>query len=155
MAPDQGAMFLKINGGDSITVENNTIQHSGNIITSYGDQTTRFVFRNNIVQHNSYGIYCERASQLFSCFPAAVVTGNIIVDNANLAGQGYPIGQNYPRGNFFPPGYERLGFVDYKGGNWKLANNSPLKRRASDGGDPGVRFEELERAQANKPPCAE
>ncbi len=155
MGPDEGAMFLKIAGGDAIAFENNTIQHTGNIITSYGEQTRRFIFRNNIVQYNSYGIFCERGPELLSCFPGGSITGNVIADNANHAGQGYRIGQNYPRGNFFPPSFDRLGFVDYRGGNWKLSPDSPLKRRATEGSVPGVRFEVLEQAQANPPACAE
>ena len=155
MGPDHSAMFIKISGGDGITFENNTIQHTGNIITSYSEPTRRFVFRNNIIQYNEYGIYCERGPEMLSCFPGAVFTGNVIVDNRNLAAQGFLIGQNYPRGNFFPPSFDRLGFVDYRGGDWKLKANSPLKRKATDGGDLGVRFDELETAQSNKPICSE
>lgn len=154
LGPDHSAMFLKISGGDGVTFENNTIQHTGNMITSYGDQTRRFVFRNNIIQYNLYGIFCERGT-LMGCFPGGVLVGNIIVDNANVSGQGVALEQNYPRGNFFPPSFDKLGFVDYRGGNWKLTPNSPLLRRATDGGASGVRFDELERAQSSRLGCSD
>jgi hypothetical protein len=154
IGPDHTAMFLKINGAESVIIENNTIQHTGNMITSYGTPTRKFVFRNNIIQYNSYGIFCE-LGQLIACFPNGVLTGNIIADNTDLRGQGVSIGQNYPKGNSFPSGFERLGFVDYTRGDWRLLPNSPIKRKATDGGDPGVRFDQLERAQNNKSSCGE
>ncbi len=155
IGPDQAALFLKINGGESITLENNTIEHPGNMITSYGDQTRRFIFRNNIIKHNSYGIFCEGGPKPFSCFPGSVFVGNVIVDNENLGAKGYSISQNYPTQNFFPLGFDRVGFVDYSTGNWRLGPKSPFKGKGSNGSDPGVNFVDLEKAHAGKWSCGD
>jgi hypothetical protein len=39
----------------------------------------------------------------------------------------------YPAGNFFPADVTALRFVNYAGGNYALAANSPYKHAATDG----------------------
>lgn len=155
IGPDHGAQFLKINGGVAVSIENNTVDHTGNMITSYGDVTQKFIFRNNIIRHNSYGIFCERGPRPLSCFPGSVFVGNVIVDNEKLAGSGSAISKNYPPTNHFPPGFDRVGFINYAEGDWRLAPNSPVRGKGSGGSDPGVNFAELEKAHKGKWLCNE
>jgi len=138
---DYSAVFIAGCCADTITVENNTVQQTGNIMTCYGPPTSNFVFRNNIVQYNSYGLYCP-ANAL-----AANSLGNIIADNSgSVAANGYP--PTIPRGNILVNSYDQIGFVDFKQGDWRLTAQSKVKRKATNGGDPGVDFQALGAAVA-------
>ena len=133
---DYSAVFIAGCCGDSMRVENNTVQQTGNIMTCYGPPTTNFVFRNNIVQYNSYGLYCPPNAL------SGESLGNIIADNSgSISANGYPA--TIPRGNLVVSSYQQLGFVDMIQGDWRLSPQSKAKRRGTNGSDPGVDFERL------------
>ncbi len=136
---DYSGFFVQTSGADSLTVEHNTVEHTGNIIVTYGEPTTNFIFRNNIVQHNQYGVVCEGGVR--SCFKPGAFRGNIIADNNDSAASGYPLERNFPPGNYFPPSFKHVKFVNYTRGDWRLADDSPFKGKAADGKDPGVDFQ--------------
>lgn len=125
VSPGDIAYFLQINGGEGITVEHNTVQQAGNILSSE-KAATGFIFRNNIIQYNLYGMACFIQGPPCSdnmacrCVPDATIKGNVIADNANVSAN-YPIDKNFPAGNFFVPSYDKVGFVDYGQGNWRLS----------------------------------
>jgi hypothetical protein len=154
VSPGDIAYFLQMNGAESVTVSHNTVQQAGNIISSYGSPTKNFSFINNIVQYNSYGIACfiQGGSCLESafcrCLPNATVKGNVIADNAN-ASAGGPIQNNFPLGNLFVASYEKIGFINYAADNWQLTPTSSIRRRATDGKDPGVDFNLLNSSDVN------
>ncbi len=133
---DYSAVFIAGCCGDSVTVENNTVQQAGNIMTCYGPPTSNFIFRNNIVQYNSYGFYCP---------PQALAPGsrgNIIIDNTGaIANNGFPT--NIPNQNFVVSSYNQIGIVDVTRGDWRLGPQSKARRRGTDGLDPGVNFDAL------------
>jgi hypothetical protein len=152
--PDNIPYFLQTNGGQQITVEHNTVQQAGNIITAYGSPTRNFIFRDNIVQFNRYGIVCQiegsecgRENLFCNCFPAGVFKGNVMADNLGVAGSDR-VEEKYPAGNYFVSSYQKIGFTDFARGDWRLGANSRTRRRASDGRDPGVDVDALERAGA-------
>ena len=148
IVPDYAAVFLAGCCAHTLTVENNTVQQTGNIMTCYGVNNSNFVFRNNIVQFNSYGFAC----------PANMLSpdsrGNIIVDNkSQISANGYP--PNIPKGNFVVNSLDQIGFVDFANGDWRLGPQSKVKGKGSDGKNPGVDFEALGAAVAPsdvKPP---
>jgi hypothetical protein len=148
VSPGDVAYFLQINGGHAIIVEQNTIQQAGNIISSERP-AMGLVFRNNIVQYNQYGMACFiqgppcQTHMACRCFPDALIKGNVIADNAGV-GTSYPLDQNFPPGNVFVLSYDKVGFVDYGRGNWRLAASSKIRGRATDGRDPGVDFSTFE-----------
>jgi hypothetical protein len=147
--PSDLANFLIISGAESVTIEHNTVQQAGNVISAYGQPTKKFVFSDNILQHNRYGIACfingpacpEGAS--CNCFPDGLLRGNLIADNANVGAE-EQIEKKYPSGNLFVNSYESIGFMDYVHGNWQLATGSKYRGKATDGKDPGVDFGALE-----------
>lgn len=141
VGPDYSAVFLAGCCADTVTVENNTVQQTGNIMTCYGPSTSNFIFRNNIVQYNSYGLYC----------PVNVLSagsrGNVIADNSrSIAANGFP--DNLPKGNLVVNSYSDVGFVDSIRGDWRLTAQSKVRRRGSDGKDPGVDFDAMAAALA-------
>jgi len=136
IVPDYDAKFLFGCCADTLTVENNTVQQTGNIMTCYAIPNSNFVFRNNIIQFNSYG---------FNCPPNMLSPnsrGNVIADNAGtIAGNGYPA--NIPKGNLIVNSYDQVGFVDFANGDWRLAAQSMARKKGIDGKDPGVDFNAL------------
>jgi hypothetical protein len=138
------SIFVKLCCADSVIVEHNTVQQTGNIITSYNAPTTGFIFRNNIVQYNAYGFYCEGGAA--ACISERTFKGNVIADNADAAARDGAITRSMPLGNFFARTYDNLKFIDYAHGNWRLAPQSWYRGRATDGKDPGVDFDALDAA---------
>jgi hypothetical protein len=127
--------FLQIGDGPrGVIIEHNTILQSGSIVNAYGRPTEGFVFRDNIVRHNQYGIKGDdRASgldTLATYFPGAVVTHNVFAGGRE---------NSYPPGNWFLPLVSwTLQFRDYHGGDFALAAWSTYRGAASDGRDVGA-----------------
>jgi len=142
IGPDYQATFMAINSMDSVLVDHNTVQQRGTILSAIGNQSTGFTFQNNIVQHNSYGVFCERGDAISNCFPGGVLKRNLIVDNLKVGG----METRFPLGNYFLPSYNDVGFEDYARGDWRLSAKSKAKGKATDGKDLGVDFELLRKA---------
>jgi hypothetical protein len=70
--------------------------------------------------------------------------------NVLITGEKNPYRPNcdnsYPAGNVCPRSADEVGFVNAAAGNYRLAPNSPFKRKASDGTDPGANLDVLEAA---------
>jgi hypothetical protein len=136
VGPDYAAAFIAGCCGDTVTVENNTVQQTGHIMLCYGPPTSNFVFRNNIVQYNAYGLTCPSNAL------SQGSRGNIIADNQGaISANGFPV--TIPNGNFIVNSYNQVGFVDYAQGDWRLAAQSKVKGRGTDKKDPGVDFDAL------------
>lgn len=148
-SPGDTSYFLQVSGTDGLAVEHNTVENIGNIISGYGQQTVGFVFRDNIVQYNAYGIACfiENVTcpglAYCRCFPDVTMKGNVIADNANVSAQ-YPIDKAFPAGNFIIATYDGAGFVDSAHDKWQLKTSSAFHGKGSDGKDPGVDFAAFE-----------
>jgi hypothetical protein len=146
IVPDYSAVFMIGCCGNTVTVENNTVQQTGNIMTCYSANHANFVFRNNIVQFNEYGFAC----------PANLMTpdsrGNTLVDNrGQIAANGWP--HNVPKGNAVVSSIDEIGFVNYAQGDWRLTPQAQAKRKGVDGKAAGVDFDAL--AAAVSPSDAE
>jgi hypothetical protein len=135
--------FLKINGMADVVVNHNTIIHDGNIISVYGIVSTGFVFTNNIVKHNDYGIigqdHASGTDTLKTFFPAAVVRRNVIVGADMTA---------YPTDNFYPTTLAKVGFVDPQSDDYRLRPDSAYKGKATDRKDIGCDLDVLKKATA-------
>lgn len=100
-----GVFLVITNAADAVTVENNTVFHTGNIISSDYRPSTGFIYRNNISRHNNYGIfgsgYSVGNASIEHYFPSGIVMGNVI---AHEAGGEVPsnLASLYPAGNLFP-----------------------------------------------------
>ena len=139
-------VFLQIGGGAAnVTVDHNTIVHTGNIVTAYGTGAGRampgFRFTNNLAQHNAYGIFGNGVGvgmkAIDTYLPDSVIRSNVIA-----GGQA----SRYPAGNFFPSVQQFLAdFVDAAKGDYRLASRSAYKRAATDGADLGVLIDVLTR----------
>ena len=92
-----------------------------------------FVFTNNLATLTSYGFFgsgvSEGSKTLTTYFSNWTFSRNALV--------GRPAGY-YPTGNFFPVDVAAVRFVNYAGGNYALAANSPYKNAGTDGADLGA-----------------
>jgi hypothetical protein len=135
-----GAFVLIGEGPSDITIEHNTISQSGNIISAYGGTKAEprtisgFVFRNNLVRHNQFGVHgSDRAigeDTLRAFFPDCVFESNAIAGGDS---------RRYPRGNTFLGEEDFNGtFLDPAAGDYRLKPASRLRGAASDGRDMGA-----------------
>ena len=119
-----------------IVVDHNTIiqPNAFGIVVVGGPPTLGFVFTNNLVRHNEYGLKGDnRASGLDTIrayFPASNITANVIADGQE---------RFYPSGNLFPSSAEfQRQFVSYETGDYRLVPGSPWRNAGLDGGDLGA-----------------
>ncbi|HEV7891019.1 MAG TPA: hypothetical protein VGP08_10280 [Pyrinomonadaceae bacterium] len=141
---DGDGAFLKIGrSADQVTVDHNTVLHTGNITKAWGEPNAGFVFTNNLLSHNEYGVMGDGQSPglrtIETYFPGAVFRGNVFAGaEARL----------YPAGNYFPPKLLDARFKDEAVGDFRLLSSSPFRGRATDGKDVGCDFAALEAASS-------
>jgi hypothetical protein len=132
-----GRLLQLLNGVADLAFEHNTCLHTGNIVTAEGAVHTGFVFRDNIVLQNDYGVSgagkASGRSTLEAFFPGSRFVRNVIVGGDASV---------YPPGNFFPRSIEQVGFIDLERGDYRLAPSSRYARAATGGKEAGVDFSE-------------
>ena len=128
-------------GPQDLIVDHNTAFHTGSTISVDNYPSRGFVFNNNIVANNTWGVKGGGSStgtptlQMF--FPDYRFLRNAIVGGKPAL---------YPTDNFFPPTYDAVGFVDRAGGDYRLAPESPLAGMGQGGTDVGADIDALEAA---------
>ena len=115
--------FMKSTDWDGLTIENNTIIQTGNIANAYGRPIKNFVFRNNIVLENEYGIKGDNMGSgqqaIAAFFSGGSVTGNVIIGgNSTL----------YKQPNVFTASISQVGFLDPANHDYRLKPNSPYSK---------------------------
>jgi hypothetical protein len=131
-------VFAQIGGGPrDITIDHNTVLHSGNVITFYGAPTVGFVFTNNLMKHNAYGIFGSGQAYgngtLNYYAPGAVVRRNVLAGGS---------ASRYPADNFFPTVTTFMAnFQDPTNRDYRLIGTSPYLGAGTDGQDLGCRFQ--------------
>jgi hypothetical protein len=131
-------------GGDGVTFRHNTfIANLGSsMIENIGNTVRNFVFKDNIAANNEYGVHCQTGD--YSCFPNLFkgnLLGNVIVGPAKP--ERPTCGSPYPPGNYCVSTIDQVGFEDIAHSNYRLAQTSPYKGKASDGKDPGMDMDNL------------
>jgi hypothetical protein len=133
--------FLQIADTVGVTVDHNTVLHTGNVITAYGAPSQQFVFTNNVVGHNEYGVIGDGASigraTLDQYFPGHVFRKNVIAGGQN---------SRYPPENFFPAALEEARFVDRNRGTYIAGAAGSYKNAGTDGKTVGCDIDALKAA---------
>jgi len=108
---EDGIAFQILYGYQDVKIDHNTAIHTGTTIVAEGESFPRFMFSNNIVQHNLYGIfgsgYGVGNGAIEHYFPGSLIVKNVFKSNES----GYE--SLYPPDNYFPLTNESIGFVDY------------------------------------------
>ncbi|HZT58813.1 MAG TPA: DUF4214 domain-containing protein [Pyrinomonadaceae bacterium] len=127
--------FIKISNMPDVTVDHNTVLHTGNDVTVYGPPCTSFIFTNNVMRVNSYGIIGQNqapgAGTIAAYFPAGALHRNVIAGG----GAGYP--DYYPNDNFYPATLDQVAFNSPTTDDYSLSSSSPFKNQGTDGKDVG------------------
>jgi PKD repeat protein len=130
-----GAHLLSITQGPAnVTIDHNTVFHTSNIVVIDDGQSQGFVFTNNLLKHNTFGIFGSGVGfgnpALSAYFPGAIVRRNVLAGGkASL----------YPPDNFFPSVTTFYAqFVNYSAQNYALLAGSLYVGRATDGKNIGV-----------------
>ena len=138
----EGAL-VKLTGTPQVTFDHNTVLQSGNITTAYGNASEGFVFTNNIVNHNLYGLMGAGQGggnpTIAVFFPNSVIRRNVFIGGE---------AERYPVDNFFTPSLEGVKFADRARGDFRLAATSAYRGRATDGRDVGCDITALNAALA-------
>jgi hypothetical protein len=138
---DTSVLLAITDGASDVVIDHNTALQDENISFTDGRPNKGFVFRNNIVRHNEYGIAgggtSPGSAALARYFPGAVVVKNVFI-GAKAA--------DYPKDNFFPASVDAVGFVDTGRHRYALSAKSRYRGAATDGTDPGVDVEALRAA---------
>ncbi|NNE66291.1 MAG: hypothetical protein HKN33_06970 [Pyrinomonadaceae bacterium] len=118
--------FLKVSDWQGLVIENNTVIHNGNITTAYGEPVNGFIFRNNIVFNNDYGMIGDDASPgketLDRYFPRARVERNIFVGGSERL---------YGRSNFYVKSIDQIGFTDREA--YRLTAGNRFEKKGHEG----------------------
>jgi hypothetical protein len=137
-----GRLFQLLRGTEDVVINHNTAFQSENILLADGEPHRGFVFRNNIVPHNAYGVSGNDKGfglpALRYYFPGFVFEGNVIVGSRDVS--------LYPPKNFYPSSLGAVGFVDRVRGDYRLAGSSPYRKAGTDGKNVGVDFDALSEA---------
>jgi predicted outer membrane repeat protein len=144
--------FLQVaDGGSDIVVDHNTVLQSGNIITATYSSAlvpaSSFVFTNNIVPNNQYGVFGDYGVGIGTTAISAYFPGSSFARNAIVGG----LASNFPDNNYFPSSLAAVGFVDRANQNYALAPGTPYVRAGTDGKDVGVDFTAMAAATAGSP----
>ena len=155
-----GTFFQLMDGGSDIVVDHNTVIQSGNIITATASSAvvpaSSFVFTNNIVSNNLYGVFGDYGVGIGITAINAYFPGSSFTRNAIVGG----LASNFPADNFFPSSLSAVGFIDFANHNYALAQGTPYVGAGTDGKDVGVDFTAMAAAMAgtassSPPPAAQ
>ncbi|HSE97251.1 MAG TPA: hypothetical protein VLD57_03205, partial [Blastocatellia bacterium] len=138
--------FLQLNETVNVTVNHNTVLHTGNVITAYGAANEGFVFTNNLMPHNEYGVIGDSTPTgtwtLNRYFPSVQFKKNVIVGGE---------ANRYPgKKNYYPATLDDVGFIDWRNGNYRLQGRSPYKGAGKKQKDIGANMDEIEAAIAGR-----
>ncbi|HEY6991803.1 MAG TPA: RICIN domain-containing protein, partial [Bryobacteraceae bacterium] len=141
-----GRWFQATSGANNVTVDHNTVFQTGFILIFDVGQEHNVNFTNNIVQvgwdvaGNGAGI---GISALNAYDVGGIFSNNVLVGASS---------SQYPLGNFFPSSIDQVGFVNYAGGDYRLASNSPYKNAGTDSKDLGANLTTAQGTASVTPP---
>ena len=134
--------FLQITETESVTVDHNTVIHTGNIITAYGAPNLDFRFTNNLAPNNAFGVIGDGSASgtttIDKYLPSSEFKKNIIINGRAAA---------YPKKNYFPSSIDEVGFVDLAAENFRLAPSSLFRKAGTKNKDIGADIDAIDKAR--------
>ena len=125
-----------------VKIDHNSIFHEDMVVLVDDGAVEAFRFTNNVMPHNTYGLFGSGAGMgngaIAAYFPGGIVTRNAF---------GGGVASLYPADNLFLDVSTFWSqFVDPSADNFRLVSGSTLRGRGTDGKDLGVDFTELNAA---------
>jgi len=136
-----GHWFTVVDNYANVTIEHNTHFQGHNVLMLIGEQSSGFIYRNNLTVRDpdGYGVFGsgvgEGTSALAFYTPSCAFAGNVVVG---------AVASFYPTGNYYPASLSEVQL----GNDHRLLSTSPFKNRGTDGKDPGVNMDTLNAALA-------
>jgi len=134
-----GYLVLIVGAPRDVTFDHNTFisDHGDGIASLDGAPALGLTFTNNLMKHNDYGFHGSSHGvgndSIATYLPGSIVTRNVMAGGAASA---------YPAGNSFPsPAQFETQFASYRGGDYRLAADSPWRGAGTDGLDLGALFD--------------
>jgi hypothetical protein len=150
--------LMLVEGTENLRLVHNTSLNTGSAIVTYGNPSYGFVLENNVLNYGTnpewhYGIIGDNTAPgnatIAQYFPGGVVLGNVMPNNVQP--------WRFPSGNQYPPTWDDVGFVDFAGGDFRLAETSAYVAAGTNGQMPGARIDSVVAAMAAPvapPTCA-
>jgi hypothetical protein len=116
--------FLTMNGFNNVSLTHNTHFQTSNIMILYGTPAEQFVYSDNLTIRGSkgYGIFGDATGEgtvaLRKFAPNFVFKNNVLI-GADAS--------QYPKENQYPASIDRVGFVNFEKGDYRLSPASPYK----------------------------
>jgi hypothetical protein len=134
-------LFYVIDAPRNVTIDHNTLisNNGSGIINADKRPAENFVFTNNVMRHNRYGIIGTGTAigmgSITHYLPGSRIEANVIAGGSAL---------NYPAGNFFPTtaAFE-ANFVAYAARDYDLTETSAWRNAGTDGLDLGADVDTL------------
>ncbi|HEU4833261.1 MAG TPA: hypothetical protein VFS90_02560 [Pyrinomonadaceae bacterium] len=121
--------FLVFNGFNNVTFTHNTHIQTGNIMTLYGSPSEKFVYTDNLTLRGSkgYGLvgdgFGEGTVALRKYAADGVFRNNVLIGTNP---------SEYPKENQYPASVDKVGFVNFEKGDYRLSPRSPFKGVGAD-----------------------
>ena len=116
--------FLTMNGFNNVSLTHNTHFQTSNIMILYGTPAEQFVYSDNLTIRGSkgYGVFGDATGEgtvaLRKFAPNFVFRNNVLI-GADAS--------QYPKENQYPASIDRVGFVNFEKGDYRLSPASPYK----------------------------
>lgn len=136
---DLRGIFLTMNGFPKVSIIHNTHIQTGNIMILYGKPAEELIYRDNLtIRHpKGYGVFGDGTGEGTVAVQRFMPRGQFL--NNVLAGADSSI---YPKNNFYPS-LDKVGFVNFAQGDYRLSATSSFRKSASDGTPVGVNYDKL------------
>jgi hypothetical protein len=129
-------LFYVIDAPRNVTIDHNTLISAvgSGVINADKRAAENFVFTNNVMRHNTYGIIGTNTaiglSSITRYLPGSRIEGNVFAGGS---------ASNYPAGNFFPTtAVFETHFVAYAARDYALTDTSTWRNAGTDGLDLGA-----------------
>jgi len=146
-------IYQIVHGPTDVTIRHNTTFNTGGayFMTESSPKADQFVFQDNITTFGDYGFLGTGTNEGLPTL-TAYYTNYTFTKNAIIAGG--PYSDHYTGLNcFFPSNVSAVNFVNYSGGDYHLASNSPYKNAGTDGKDLGADIDALTAALGGTQPA--
>lgn len=133
-----GRIMQFIGGPVDVTIRHNTgvilVAGGTTAVSENNPPADQFDFRDNILSNGDFGFLGTGTgpgnATLITYFTNYTFTKNAIIGGGPAS--------SYPANNFFPSNSGAVGFVNFAGGDYRLASGSPFRNAATDGKDVGA-----------------
>jgi hypothetical protein len=141
--------FALVTGGFNVTLRHNTVLNkSQKPLMLFGTKVQNLTYEDNIVAWNE-GAYLESGDLFLQNVNGGSEANNVFVDMNDRTDEGYP-----PK-HYFPRSRQVRNWDELKiSADGRLANDSPMRARGTDGSDPGADISMIQAALGGSLPSS-